>query len=644
MRNRSKIPIYSILAICFALALFNPVGDATKHFRDNPNFDQPSDIIRRTSVTSAEPSFKRLMTQLDFRDVEFTPWDVFSASKDIPQRAIKPYTIMIYMNGSDLESEHGAATDDLIEMLESGLDSKHANIVIFTGGTEVWQNDLIPEYDCVIWEVADGGIQKLASVGLRNMGDAGTLSSFIDFGMLNFPAHKYGLILWDHGGGAISGYGHDELFGDDAMALLDLNFALKESTAARTKLEFIGFDTCLLGTIEMALITADYANYLIASEDLIPGDGWDYQFLSVLNHDPHMDGATLGKAITDSFMDFYGPRYFDDLNMSVIDLSYANHVMHTMGELMEKSMHSLDSYPAEAFRGLAQRRSNTKTFGTGSPRDNESDMVDIAHMAYRLSDLYPNESQALLEALSDAVIYNRNNSDLDLGGMSTFYIYGGKRNRNSSLRIYDSLNMDERYSLFLHEFSRALIEGSRRPRRSLAHEDIIESDLTIWRKLSNNPDEFIMIGIEEDTNKNAAEYKWPLINGFHVCMYKIGGSSRGSFYAIPAYVNGSDCDIIVLIDEEHPEGKVLGTRNENGIISQKGYIEVETGDEASFYYQIWSGINDGNATQDWYLGSPFVVEDELEITWVQLVSDGIYASVRDTCLWNDYHFGKLVRV
>jgi len=40
-----------------------------------------------------------------------------------PAPLSKPYTIMIYMNGSDLETDFAAGTTDLIEMLESGLDS-----------------------------------------------------------------------------------------------------------------------------------------------------------------------------------------------------------------------------------------------------------------------------------------------------------------------------------------------------------------------------------------------------------------------------------------------------------------------------------------------------------------------------------------
>ena len=642
MRRRFFALILPLMTVCFILALFENSNLSERKPARNINFDAPTEINRTTETLIAEARFTRSTSQMNFRAVDFDPWDVAEAAKNLSPRETKPYTIMIYMNGSDLESEHGAATDDLIEILESGLNSELANVVIFTGGTKDWHNDVVPDYDCVLWEVADGSIQELSRVGLRNMGNAGTLSSFIDFSMLNFPASKYGLILWDHGGGAISGYGHDEHFGNDNMTLLDLNYALKQSEASRTKLEFLGFDTCLLGTVEMAVIAADFAKYLIASEDLIPGDGWDYAFLEVLNDNPHINGAELGKAITDYFMDFYGPNYFDELNMSVIDLAYANHVMCAMGTLMEKGLGSLEAYEGEAFKSLARRRADTKTFGIGSPRDNESDMVDIGHMAYRLSDLYPAESEELLSVLGRAVIYNRNNSDIYLGGMSTFYIYGGKRNAFTSLKTYRALNMDMDYTRFLHGFSDALLGSSTRRRSSKASgestvldcDDIVRQDLTLWQLLPEEP-YYIMVGVGEEGQ--GTDDLWPFIEGWHICMYKVSESERGCLYAIAAQVNEIDCDIIVLINDEFSEGKILGTRNDNGLITQKGYTPIEIGDKISFYYQ-------SKDESIWYKAAVFEVENELQLNWEKLAKGGLFKSIRSVCLWHNYHFTAFEQV
>ena len=38
----------------------------------------------------------------------------------------KSATIMIYLNGSDLESEGGSATDDLVEMINSGIGKRNS--------------------------------------------------------------------------------------------------------------------------------------------------------------------------------------------------------------------------------------------------------------------------------------------------------------------------------------------------------------------------------------------------------------------------------------------------------------------------------------------------------------------------------------
>ena len=107
------------------------------------------------------------------------------------------------------------------------------------------------------------------------MADPNTLLNFMNFAKENYPAEKYALIMWDHGGGAVSGFGQDQnaskndhLFIDEIKQALD-NFG--------TKLEFVGFDACLMANMETAYALKDSANYLVASEELEPGTGWNYK-------------------------------------------------------------------------------------------------------------------------------------------------------------------------------------------------------------------------------------------------------------------------------------------------------------------------------------------------------------------------------
>ncbi len=57
------------------------------------------------------------------------------------------------------------------------------------------------------------------------------MSSFLNYGFDFFPADSYSLILWDHGGGPVLGYGVDENF-RDLLTLDELSEALEDSCGA----------------------------------------------------------------------------------------------------------------------------------------------------------------------------------------------------------------------------------------------------------------------------------------------------------------------------------------------------------------------------------------------------------------------------
>ena len=532
----------------------------------------------------------------------------------------RPYTIMIYMNGSDLESDFGLATDDLAEIIDSGLRSQNANVIILTGGTRDWQVDEIPSYECIIWEFVDGKINELKSMGDVSMGNPATLRDFLQFSMQNYPAEKFGLIMWDHGGGSIVGFGHDENFNDDALTLLDMKRAFDEAGLAQQKLEFLGFDACLMATVEMAIIAADYAHVMIASEDLEPGEGWDYTFLGVLNDTPRMDGFEFGKVIVDSFIDFFGPNSDEILTLSVVDLAQVKPVMEKMGRLMERAGAKISPYQNTGlhrrdFFNLSKRRAVTKTFGEGSPRDNYADMVDIGNMAVMLHDLFPFEAESLLRALGNCVVYNRHNSDVDLYGLSSFYIFGGKSIGESSLQIYSQLQMDKNYTEYLHKFFQGIthIGGSESP--------IIHTELALVQAVGEG--HRLMGLLQTDT---LGSYFWPKINGYHVVMFPIATTQNARLYAIPAMINDADVDIIVSFSARNPQGVILGSREIVKAL-QKGYDPILTGDELTFFYPQW----DADDNETWQKGDTFRVGAVLGIEWVVDDVFELWHRVTDCC-------------
>ena len=584
--------------------------------------------------------FSRDISSLDYSGIQFTPWDVDAAAALAGTRQQKDYTVMIYMNGSDLESEGGAATADIAEMLRSGVDTDHTNIVIFTGGTNRWRNSVVPSNECALWRVEGGDIVKLGGVGLHNMGDSGTLAGFIDFSLRCFPAQAYGLILWDHGGGSIAGYGQDEKFGNSRLGLLEMDYAFERAGLAGKKLAFIGFDACLMATAEMAVITADYAGYLIASQDLEPGDGWDYSFLSVLNA-PGLDGAEIGRAVADAYMAFYGEFTDEDLTISITDLSKADQVMGAMGRLMGRCADTLVEDGGEVFTSFAVKRHQTKSFGNGSRRDDDCDMVDIGDMARLLSDLFPAEAAELAGALEDAVVYNRHNCDVDLGGLSTFYIFGGKNNADMTLAAYSALGMSREYTDYLYAFAGAMDSKARAYRSDAGMGDILETYLTLWQPIDRANDIYLMAGIRDGYS---ADYSgsWPRIEGRHVCLYETDRSARGAEYSIPARHNGADCDIIVLFSDGYPGGRILGARKEEGYIIQKGLDEIKDGDVIAFYDTLWDQADAQPGITR--AGEAFVVNGRLGLEWVELNEKAEYwGSVLTVDIRQDERYTKLER-
>ena len=96
------------------------------------------------------------------------------------------------------------------------------------------------------------------------------------FAKENYPAENTSLILWDHGSGSVGGVCFDENYGLDALTLNELDSALSMSDI---EFEFVGFDACLMATYDAANVIKNYAKYMIASEELEPASGWDYETL-----------------------------------------------------------------------------------------------------------------------------------------------------------------------------------------------------------------------------------------------------------------------------------------------------------------------------------------------------------------------------
>jgi hypothetical protein len=98
--------------------------------------------------------------------------------------------------------------------------------------------------------------------------------------------------------------------------------------------DIVGFDACLMQHIETAYQYKGLANILVASEELEPGAGWDYNaFVGALAKNPNMSPAQLSTAMVTTFVDFY-KKTGDDATLSAVDINgVANTFVPALNEL-----------------------------------------------------------------------------------------------------------------------------------------------------------------------------------------------------------------------------------------------------------------------------------------------------------------------
>lgn len=335
------------------------------------------------------------------------------------------YTLFIYMCGSSLETKNGSATKNITEMLSAKVPEK-TKIVIETGGTKKWRKYDIPT-DLCRYEIINGELKQIEKLGLKSMGEAETLTDFLAWGIEAYPSERYSLILWDHGGGSIKGVCFDELFSGDALSLPELGEALRLGLQKYgTKLDFIGFDACLMATVEAAMTVSDYAGHMIASQELEPAGGWDYNLLL-----PSLGTDAVYQTVLDSYAD-KSAKSNNYYTLSHIDFSKFSNIKDTFTELV----HTLKDEPLQV--KIVNALTLAETFGTTSG-NGSSDLYDLGNLCEYFE--IDTDFAALIQTVASE-------TRTDATGLSVYF----PLNDTSFVEEYYKLNRLKIYSDYLKQF------------------------------------------------------------------------------------------------------------------------------------------------------------------------------------------------
>ncbi len=320
--------------------------------------------------------------------------------------------LAIYLLGSDLETRAKAGSNDLQEMTVAyqkmtPQERDNIDVVVAFGGSSKtnWKGTKYTDLACIAQDAEDGQFGNDTCYAQQdpdvNMGAPETLSAFLEFLKANYPAANYGkqiLDLWDHGS-AHNGYGPDENFANGVMSLPDLNKAL---AAKETKFNLIGFDACLMANLVVARHVQEHANFLIASEELEPGHGWQYQdILSWIAAHPEASVVETGKQMVDSFVTHPDHQKQPGKTLSLLNLNQYDDVVQKLNELGQQ----LDSQLEQNYAKILEATSKAQGFGKGS-KGKPPVAVDASHFISRLQSRL-GTGDALSQSLSKMVMYSR---------------------------------------------------------------------------------------------------------------------------------------------------------------------------------------------------------------------------------------------
>ena len=325
------------------------------------------------------------------------------------------WTVMVFLNGDNDLDNHAIA--DLNSMERVGSSDK-VNIIVQHDSLQGPAIRYLIEKDNDPLKINSKVLQHLGEI---NMGDANNLVDFIRFCAQNYPADKYALILWNHGSGFKGkNISFDQTSYNDSITIPELGQALLSAKSIlNTPINLLGMDACLMAMVEVAYEVRKSSNLMVASQESVPGDGWDYTtFLESLITNPAMEEIQLAQIIADSFIDQFPSQ---NVNISVTDLNQLEELTANIGFLSKAILLDNKTSPQIYIE-----------IGDSSQYFSDYDFIDLGDFAQLLatnSEVRSSEvkSSALMinNLLSQVVLYNRTHGfDVEYShGLSLYFPY-----------------------------------------------------------------------------------------------------------------------------------------------------------------------------------------------------------------------------
>jgi hypothetical protein len=375
--------------------------------------------------------------------------DIIDGSATSPGFVVKPparpadvknWTVLVYLNAdNNLES---AGIRDINEMEQVGS-SAEVNILVQIDRTPGWDatnGDWTGARRYYVTRDADPSLihsTLLEDIGEVNMGDPGTLTDFVLWGVANYPANHYLLVIWNHGSGFKApidsvhrDISYDDTFGA-SISIPELASSLSGIKAFLGRnLDIVGMDACLMAMVEVAHEIRNYADYMVASQETEPLDGWPYHlFLQRLIDSP----TALPEQLSRWIVYDYAGAYTSPVTQSAVDLVELPALTAAIDVFARAMIEGMEGVGGGGIKtALQQIRLKTHAFYYSDYRDLYHFAQNVAADTEKMTLPIIAAAESVLSALGASIVANGVNGALlgNAGGLSIWLPDGSQLNNH----------------------------------------------------------------------------------------------------------------------------------------------------------------------------------------------------------------------
>ncbi len=332
-------------------------------------------------------------------------------------RSGSDWTLMVYLDGNHNLCTHGSS--DMAEINASF--ATNVDVLVLKDDDSEDGNDTRMYY-------VNGGISAEIHPNWlddeENMGDGDNLYDFVNWTLSNYPSDRTMLLFWDHGS-AYWGCCRDEDTGpdfiedEDSLRIMEIRDALDRAISPGDKLDIMAFCACSMANTEVCYCMADYADYLLASEQsgwLTESEGFNWDFTLIINEmNSNDDPVDLCEYIVDTTMvNSENVQAHRSHTWSVIDLSEMEDLKDRLDWFSYELMEAFPEYYYE----ISQARLATEEYKSGVRPDLYHFAQNIKNHGNLPSDL-KNAASTLTSGVNNAVIYedHRTGDDVVTSGL-----------------------------------------------------------------------------------------------------------------------------------------------------------------------------------------------------------------------------------